>query len=51
MGPSYEITPEPSEEERAAIVEALAAEESERRRVSAWADALLPARGAEEDGP
>jgi hypothetical protein len=51
MERSYEITPEPSEEERAAIVEALAAEESERRRASAWADALLPARGGEEDEP
>jgi hypothetical protein len=36
----YEITPEPSEEERAAIVAALA-EPDERR--SAWAEAGLPA--------
>jgi hypothetical protein len=51
MERSYEITPEPSEEERTAIVEALAAEEAERRPASAWADALLPARVGEEDEP
>jgi hypothetical protein len=51
MERSYEITPEPTEEERAAIVEALAAEESGRRRVSEWADALLPVRGEWEDEP
>jgi hypothetical protein len=51
VGSSYEITPEPSEEERAAILEALAAEEAERGRASPWGDALLPARGGEEDEP
>jgi hypothetical protein len=49
--PSYEITPEPTEEERAAIAEALAAEQVERRRSSSWADALLPRRDGEEDEP
>jgi hypothetical protein len=49
--PSYEISPEPSEAERAAILEALAAEEAERRGASPWSDALLPARGGEEDEP
>jgi hypothetical protein len=48
---SYEISPEPSEEERAAILEALAAEEAERRGESPWIHALLPARGGEEDEP
>jgi hypothetical protein len=47
---SYEISPEPSEDERAAILEALAAEEAERR-ASRWSDALLPARGGEEEEP
>jgi hypothetical protein len=49
--PSYEISPEPSDEERAAILEALAAEEAERRLASPWSDAPLPARGGEEDEP
>jgi hypothetical protein len=48
---SYEIKPEPSEAERAAILEALAAEDAERRRDSPWSDALLPTRGGEEDEP
>lgn len=51
MDSSYEISPEPSDEERAAILEALAAEEAERRGASPWSDALLPARGGEEDEP
>jgi hypothetical protein len=45
------ITPEPSRDEREAILAALAAEEAERPAVSAWAEALLPARGGEEDEP
>jgi hypothetical protein len=48
---SYEIRPEPSEAERAAILEALAAEEAERRRASPWSDAVLPARNGDEDEP
>jgi hypothetical protein len=49
--PSYEITPEPTEEERAAILEALAAEQSDRRPASPWSDALLPTRDGEENEP
>jgi hypothetical protein len=47
---SPEITPEPDEAERKAILAALAAKETERKTASAWADALLPAPpGAEEE--
>jgi hypothetical protein len=49
--PSYEITPDPTEEERAAILEALAAEKADPRLASPWSDALLPARGGEETEP
>jgi hypothetical protein len=49
--PSYDITPEPTEEERAAILEALAAEKSGRRPASPWSDALLPVREGEETEP
>jgi hypothetical protein len=48
---SYEISPEPSEQERAAILEALAAEEAQFRGASPWSEALLPARGGEENEP
>jgi hypothetical protein len=48
---SFQITPEPSEAEREAILEALAAETAERPGVTAWAEALLPTRGVEEDEP
>jgi hypothetical protein len=41
---TLEIEPEPSEEERQAIVAALAAEEAEAPRESAWARAVLPPR-------
>jgi hypothetical protein len=51
VDPSYVITPEPTEEERAAILEALAAEKSDRRLASPWSDALLPARDGEENEP
>jgi hypothetical protein len=45
-----QISPEPAEAERKAILAALAAEEAGRKSVSALADALLPARpGAEEE--
>lgn len=44
----YEISPKPSEAERAAIVAALAAEGGERQPfVSPWAEAALPERDAE----
>jgi len=46
-----QITPEPDEAEREAILAALAAEEMERPTASCWADALLPARGGKEDEP
>lgn len=41
---SYEISPEPSEAERAAIVAALAAEEDDRPALSPWVEAVLPER-------
>jgi len=43
-----EISPQPEESERAAILAALEAEEAERQDSSAWADALLPQREAED---
>jgi hypothetical protein len=46
-----QITPEPDDAERKAILAALAAEEAERRRASRWADELLPARCSESDEP
>lgn len=39
-----EISPEPDETERRAILEALAAEEAEQSGGSEWAAALLPSR-------
>jgi hypothetical protein len=42
----FQVTPEPSDQERAAIEAALAGEAQEEG-ASAWADALLPDR----DGP
>jgi hypothetical protein len=46
-----EITPEPDETERQAIVAALAAEQAEQPPTSEWAAALLPARNDEEPEP
>jgi hypothetical protein len=46
-----EITPEPDEAERKAILAALAAGEGERPAASEWAAALLPARNEEEPEP
>jgi hypothetical protein len=49
-----EIRPEPDEAERKAILAALAAEEAEQDEeapVSAWAELLLPERGAEDPEP
>jgi hypothetical protein len=46
-----EITPEPDEAERRAILAALAAEEAEQPAASEWAAALLPARNDEEPEP
>ena len=41
---SIEITPEPGDAERKAVLAALAAEEAEQPRASEWGAALLPAR-------
>ncbi len=43
-----QITPEPGEAERKAILAALAEEEAEQPAVSQWAAAVLPAR--EDEG-
>jgi hypothetical protein len=45
---AVEITPEPDEAEREAILAALAAEARERPPSSQWAAALLPAHDEEE---
>jgi hypothetical protein len=48
----FDIAPEPDPVERAAILAALQAEESDRPADSAWARALLPRREeSEEPGP
>jgi hypothetical protein len=49
----FEVTPQPSDQERAAI-EAALGREAQEERSSAWADALLPTRGSgagETDDP
>jgi hypothetical protein len=47
-----DITPEPSEEEREAILAALAAADAAKQpAVSDWAEALLPARNGEDGAP
>ena len=48
---SVQITPEPDEGERRAILAALAAEEAEQPTVSEWAAAALPARDSDEGEP
>jgi hypothetical protein len=48
MAVKLEITPQPSEDERAAIAEALAREAEET--ASPWPEAVLPGRD-EPDGP
>jgi hypothetical protein len=45
----FEISPDPSDAERAAIIAALAAEESERRGPSPWAQTVLPERELEAE--
>ena len=47
----YEISPEPDDAERAAIVAALAADGAEQQRLSPWAQSVLPERSAEADEP
>lgn len=46
-----QITPEPDDAERKAILAALAAETGEQRGTSEWAAALLPVRDDEEYEP
>jgi hypothetical protein len=46
-----EITPEPDDAERKAILAAFAVEEAEQHAVFEWAAALLPARNDEEPEP
>jgi len=46
---NHEITPVPDDVERRAILSALADEEAEGVQSSAWSDALLPPREAEEE--
>ena len=46
-----DITPEPDEDERSAILAALAAEAVEQHELSGWAAALLPARDGEDELP
>ena len=48
---SLQITPEPSEAERTAILAALAGEDAEQREVSEWAAAVLPTREETEHEP
>jgi hypothetical protein len=45
---NLEITPRPSDQERAAI-EAALAQDAQEERASAWADSLLPQREPEPD--
>ena len=45
---NLEITPEPSDDERAAI-EAALADEVREERASVWADLLLPERAESQD--
>jgi hypothetical protein len=46
---TLEIEPEPNEDERRAIVAALAAEDAARAGESAWAEAALPVRADDAD--
>jgi hypothetical protein len=48
---AVEITPEPGETERKAILAALAVEDAEQPAVSEWAAALLPERDDDERDP
>jgi hypothetical protein len=46
----FEITPQPSDQERAAIEAALAQDTRAEEEASSWADGLLPQR-EDEPGP
>jgi len=45
----YEMSPEPDEVEREAIIAALADDAREREPVSPWVRAVLPERAGEDD--
>ena len=47
----FEITPEPDEETRRAILAALAEDEFEHPAASAWAEQILPRREDEQPSP
>ena len=46
-----EISPEPDESEREAILAALADDQAEVEALSPWVQAVLPERGGEDEGP
>lgn len=48
---SVDITPEPDEDERAAILAALAAEAAEQTGASAWTASASPARDGVDEAP
>jgi hypothetical protein len=48
---SVDITPEPDEDEREAILAALGAYAASWRVASDWAEALLPGRDGDDDAP
>ena len=48
---SVEITPEPDEDEREAILAALAAEAATETRAAGWAASASPARDGGDDAP
>ena len=51
VGESADITPEPDEDEREAILAALAADETAAPAASGWAGTLLPVRDGEDGAP
>jgi len=52
VGESADITPEPGEDEREAILAALAADDAPTRpAASGWAGTLLPVRDGEDAAP
>jgi hypothetical protein len=48
---SADITPEPHDDEREAILAALAVDAAARPSASDWAEAVLPGRDGEDDAP
>jgi len=47
----FQITPEPDDAERRAILEALVEKEGEQSAISAWAAAALPSRYDDDPQP